>query len=318
MPRNSFRSRRSGGKASAKEFIIGFLCLVVLVESYLLIRPFLRQKKPVRIAAVTDRPRHKESPAPLFREPHKTPTPKTSAPKTPVPQKTPVLTKGKGKIAIIIDDNGYSTKDCDQLESIPQPFTIAILPAQKFSRYMAYCAHDRDKGIMLHMPMEPHANKDRYPKNYIIRTDMPEALIRSRLSDSLADIPYVQGVNNHMGSKATEDRRLMSIVLEEMRAKNLFFIDSLVTSKSICHETARANHVPFAQRNVFLDNVNSRKYIENQFQELAQKARENGKAIGIGHARPLTWQILKEQLPKLENEGYEILTIKDLLSSSAP
>lgn len=314
MPRNSSRSQRSrGGKASAKEFVIGFLCLVVFVESYLLIRPFFKHKKTARVPAVAARPRATETPAPLFREPYKTPAPKTLA-----PQKMPVPTKGKGKIAIIIDDNGYSTKDCDHLESIPQPLTIAILPAQKFSRYMAYCAHDQHKGIMLHMPMEPYVTNDRYPKDYIVRTDMSDDMIRSRLSDSLTDIPYVQGVNNHMGSKATEDRRLMSIVLEEMKAKNLFFIDSLVTSKSICRETARSYHVPFAQRNVFLDNVNSRKYIENQFQELTRKARENGQAIGIGHARPLTWQILKEQLTALENEGYEILTIKDLLASPAP
>lgn len=309
MPR---RSQRSRGKTSSKEFIIGFLCLIVLIESYLLIRPFFKHKKGGRISGISARPRAMATPTPVPREPQKLPEAKP-----PVSRKVLKPAIAKGKIAIIIDDNGYSEKDCDQVEGIPQPFTIAILPAQKFSRYMAYCAHDQNKGIMLHMPMEPHVNNDRYPKNYIIRTDMPDELIRSRLSDSLEDIPYAQGVNNHMGSKATEDRRLMSIVLEEMKAKNLFFIDSLVTTKSMCPEIARAHHVPFDQRNVFLDNVNTRKYIEGQFQELAQKARENGKAIGIGHARPLTWKILKEQLTKLENEGYEILTIKDLLSSAS-
>jgi len=192
---------------------------------------------------------------------------------------------------------------------------VSILPNLEFSRRTAYCAHQHDKEIMVHLPLEPHKNSEKYPEDYIIKTSMPDKMIITRLEESLANIPFADGVNNHMGSKATEDRRTMKLILNDLKSRGMFFVDSRVTTKSVVAKVAAEIKLPCASRDVFLDNDNDRKHIEAQFVALAKKAKKNGAAIAIGHARPLTWQVVREQLKKLSEQGYEIVTVNDILHS---
>src|SRR3989338_4633949 len=166
---------------------------------------------------------------------------------------------------------------------------------------------------MLHLPLEPHQYLEHYPSNYIITTNMRQQRVERLLKENLDEVPFVEGVNNHMGSKATENRRLMSIVFAKLRERKLFFLDSMVTRQSICKNLAHEMQISFTQRDVFLDNKNERGYIEGQFAELAKLARRRGYAIAIGHDRPLTLQIVKEQLQKLQQEGFEIVSVEEFL-----
>ena len=168
---------------------------------------------------------------------------------------------------------------------------------------------------MLHLPMEAHHNDDPYPENYIISSKMNVNQVARRVNDALASVPFAEGVNNHMGSKATENKQLMSLIFSEIKNKNLFFVDSRVTLKTICGPLARQTQIPFAERDVFLDNQHDRVQIEYQFTQLAAEARRQGYAIGIGHARSLTWTIVREQLKKLSDEGFEIVPVKALVTS---
>jgi uncharacterized protein len=219
----------------------------------------------------------------------------------------------RGKIAIIVDDSGYNIQDCNFLKSIAAPVTISILPDITHSTEIARCAHSYGKEVMLHLPMEPYENDDTYPPEYIINTDMPKGLILKRMKDSFSSVPYAEGINNHMGSKATENKRLMTLIFAELLEKDLFFVDSRVTSKTVCPELARAKGVAFAQRDVFLDNVHERSAIERQFAELARIAEQKGSAVAVGHARQLTWEVIKEQTEKLTREGFEIVPVKSIV-----
>jgi len=222
--------------------------------------------------------------------------------------------KPLGMIAVIIDDNGYTPDSCRPIRAIRHPIAISILPHLPYSRFVADCAHAAHKEIMLHMPMEPHVWYETYQDDYVLTTDMPPDKIRQLLNSAIQSVPYAQGVNNHMGSKATEDKALMTIFLQELRKRNLFFIDSRVTLDSAAPHLAEQLDLPYAERNVFLDNEADRAYIAGQFEELAQKAHRDGRAIGIGHARPLTWAVMKEQLISLEERGFRIVTISELLT----
>jgi hypothetical protein len=219
----------------------------------------------------------------------------------------------QGRIAIIIDDAGYNLKTCDYLRDIEEPITISILPNLAYSKSIAHCAHSYGKEVFLHLPLESHQKAEGYPPGYVIKNDMGSSEIALRLDSALKSVPFVVGVNNHMGSRATEDREIMHLIFEELKRRDLFFVDSLVTDHSVCEQTAKEMNLPFAQRDVFLDNKDERVYIEGQIQELLVEAREKGYAVGIGHARDLTFQILKEQLPLLEKEGFAIVEVKDIL-----
>ena len=218
-----------------------------------------------------------------------------------------------GRIAVIIDDVGYNAESCAVIKSIKSPLAVSILPWLEYSQSLAECVHEDHKDVMLHLPLEPHWNQEQYPENYIIKTSLSRRRVEEMFEQGLKSVPYASGVNNHMGSKATEDGRLMSIILSRLKGKHLFFVDSLVTNHSVCRDLAKKLGVDFAQRDVFLDNKNTREDIERQFAQLARRAQRKGYAIAIGHDRPLTWQILKEQVELLQKQGFRIVSIRELL-----
>ena len=220
----------------------------------------------------------------------------------------------QGRIAIIIDDCGYNLQPCEFSEKIKSPVTFSVLPSLQHSTDVAECVHKNSKEVMLHLPLEPHHNDDVYPENYLIKTTMSSAKIESIIHKSLESVPYVDGINNHMGSKATENTKVMTVIFKELQKHDLFFIDSLVTSNSVCQTVAQSLDLSFGKRDIFLDNENNRPYIEHQFELVAQEARKKGYAIAIGHDRRLTLQIIEEQTDRLEKEGFKIIKVKDLLT----
>jgi hypothetical protein len=116
-----------------------------------------------------------------------------------------------------------------------------------------------------------------------------------------------------MGSLATEDRELMSIIFQEIKKSKLFFVDSLVTVNTICSELAEELQVKFGQRSVFLDNKSDEQYIHKQFSLLIKKAKNQGFAIGIGHDHPLTLRVIKELVPEVENQGIKFVFVSELV-----
>jgi len=289
-----------------KNSVIFILSLIILVQSALLIY-FISRKSPVEKPAQAARQQAVVRKAALLKE---TPEPVSRKPAVAV---TPSLSKGK--IAIVLDDWGYTLKNADFISENDFHVTIAVLPFKAYSARIAEIAHEKGKDTIVHMPMEP-LNKDHYDleeNTVMINMDKPE--IMRLLRNAFDSVPYARGMNNHMGSAATENIRLMRIVMQYLKERDFFFLDSLVTSKSVCRGLARRLGVKFAQRDIFIDNESDSVYIHGQLMKLASKAKSNGSAIGIGHDRPATIAVLKEMIPKLEADGFEFVYVSELESS---
>ncbi len=217
----------------------------------------------------------------------------------------------KPRIVFIIDDIGYNKKIADLLFSLDHRVTFAILPQLPYSKYFAEEGKKRGFSTILHLPLEPEdAEQDPGPGK--ITVDMGVNEVRETLEKDLASVPGVLGVNNHMGSRATRDRGLMYIVLKELKRKQLIFLDSITSSNSIGHKVAYALGMPVLKRDVFLDNQDDSDYISKHIDEAAQVARQNGVAVVIGHYREKTLSAIKKAIPKLESEGFELATLKDV------
>jgi len=222
----------------------------------------------------------------------------------------PVVTKGR--IAIVLDDWGYNLNSLEILRQIRYPLTMSVLPSLGYSQSAAQELHRMGFEIILHLPMEP-LEKYHLEKNTILVT-MKEGEIAKIINKDLASVPYCVGVSNHMGSRATEDLTTMRVVFKELRKNKLYFLDSFVSHKSICAVLAREMSLSFSQRDVFLDNEENPAYILQQIHKLKNKARVNGKAIGIGHDRKITLRVLKQIMPELEKEGYKLVYLSELLN----
>lgn len=220
----------------------------------------------------------------------------------------------KGKIAIVLDDWGYNLNNLDFIEDIEYPLSISVLPNLAYSQTVARKVKQENKELILHLPLEPESKK-----GYIglekdtITTQMKESQIKDILLKALDNFPEVKGVSNHMGSKATQCRRTMGIIFGELKKRNLYFLDSLVSPNSVCSDIARGRGTKFTKRDIFLDNQNDPAYIKGQLEELKEISSLQGYAVGIGHDRKNTLLVLAEQMPEIEREGYEFVFISQVL-----
>lgn len=216
------------------------------------------------------------------------------------------------KVAFIIDDLGYETEVAKKIMELEFPVALSILPFLQRSEFIAEEGKKNNQEIMLHLPMEPN-NSDADPGPGAIKSDMSEEEIRLAVRECILDFPYAIGVNNHMGSKITEDREIMEIVLEEIKEYNLFFIDSITTKGSIAYEVAQEMEIKSAVRSVFLDNENDMQYIKGQMLEVQETALRGGEVIAIGHSRINTFYVLKRMVPELIKAGIEIVPVSELV-----
>ena len=216
------------------------------------------------------------------------------------------------KVAFIIDDLGYETEVAKKMMELEFPIALSILPFLQYSEFIAEEGRKNNREIMLHLPMEPN-NSDADPGPGAIKSYMSEEEIRQAVRDCILNFPYIIGVNNHMGSKITEDREIMEIILEEIREYNLFFIDSITTKDSIAYEVAQEMEIKSAVRSVFLDNENDMKYIKGQMLEVQETALREGEVIAIGHGRINTFYVLKRIVPELIKAGIEVVPVSELV-----
>lgn len=225
----------------------------------------------------------------------------------------PALSQGPPPtIAIIIDDLGLDRKAGERLVAMEQPLTLAFLPHRPYTRSQASAAVDHDKQVILHAPMANQARIGLGPGG--LAADMSREEIETTLRGALAAVPGATGVNNHMGSLLTQVEKPMQWVMDELADRDLLFIDSRTTAKTVAARTALANGVPTMSRDVFLDNERNAASIHQQFRRLLEKARENGTAIAIGHPYEETLDYLEAVLPRLDRHGYAIATASTVWS----
>lgn len=218
------------------------------------------------------------------------------------------------QIAIVIDDWGYSLENLPLLFEIEYPLTISILPNVNYSTKIAEAVNRRKNiEIIIHLPLEPKNISAGNLEPSTIYASMAEEEIISLVRKALKSVPHSQGISNHMGSQATQDRRVMKTIFSEIQKNKLFFLDSLVVRDSVCRELAQEMNVRFAQRSVFLDNQNNAEYIKSQLMELVSRSKIEGSAIGIGHVKETTLKVLKEMLPRLEEQGIQFVRLSQLV-----
>jgi len=217
----------------------------------------------------------------------------------------------KPQIVIIIDDMGLTKKHLKQLQSLGNQVTYAVLPQVPYSQFFGNLSLKTKADVIVHLPLESENNNN--PGPGLITTQMSYEQIVKTLEKDLASVPYHKGMNNHMGSKGTSNTRLMRIILTKTREKGLFFLDSRTTPDSVVMKISDEMGLPPVKRDVFLDNVETEMAIRKQIDLLAQKAKRNGYAVGIGHYKATTLKVLNEEIPKLNSQGFEMISISEFL-----
>jgi polysaccharide deacetylase 2 family uncharacterized protein YibQ len=216
-------------------------------------------------------------------------------------------------VALVIDDLGYSRDGVvGEILTLDLPLTVAILPSLPYSTFALKKAQEEGKCTILHLPMEP--DEETRSDLSMVTTDMDEADIRRLVTRYVQSLPGIEGVNNHQGSLATSDPRVMKAVLAVLRDYGLFFLDSLTSNKSIAYNTARTMGIPTARNGVFLDaDTEDPDVVEQRIRQLVSRAQANGTAVGIGHPRTWTLDALTRSRAFLKSADVELVYLRDIV-----
>lgn len=219
--------------------------------------------------------------------------------------------------AIIIDDIGGDMKPVRELLRIDADITFAILPRLAHSREAAEVLHQANRETLLHLPMEPLTYPKDRPGEGALFTEMNEEEISAQINKNLLSVPYVSGVNNHMGSKFMSDEDKLLLVFRELKKKNLFFIDSRTTPSSKSREAARRSDLTIASRRVFLDNERDYDKIYAILMEVANAPSGGAPLIVIGHPYPETIRAIRDANKIFQQKGLAIIPVSKLLKKKA-
>ncbi|MCL5966322.1 MAG: divergent polysaccharide deacetylase family protein [Deltaproteobacteria bacterium] len=229
------------------------------------------------------------------------------------PQGPPAPSAPAPRLAIVVDDFGYNpTRDAEWL-SVPEKITVAVIPFGPSSRQIAESAKARAFGVIIHAPMEPEGQAADRTEGFRFRRGMDAGEMEGLLSRMTANIPEATGVSNHMGSAFTSDPGAMDRFFPALKARGLFFLDSVTSSRSVAQEAAQRAGVPILRRDVFLDVEGADEEMRRQWAKAVALAAERGSAVLICHARPETLGLIKELLPGLQKAGVRAVTLDELV-----
>lgn len=217
------------------------------------------------------------------------------------------------RVAIVIDDLGQDLEAARRLLHEPYPLTFSILPRLDHSAQTAREAHKAGRELMLHLPMQPESISGARPGPGGIVAGMGDDDVARTIEADLSSVPFVAGVNNHMGSRATANAALMAEVMKVLSRRRLYFIDSRTTAKSEALAQARRFGLPSFYRSVFLDDQETVAYTLGQCQVLRRTVEKQGDALAIGHPHPTTIKALQEFLPELERADIQLVPASQLV-----
>lgn len=320
-------SKRNFGSQHLKFLMVAILMLIIL-DRFVFgsTRPYIEEarqqaaieavreyeeQKPMELARLTPAikiPEHK-----LFREQFGPPVPppwqKYAVPSGAAP--------GLAKVVIVIDDLGVSRGYSREIIDLTGPLTLAFLPYAEGVGELVEAGKRGGHEIMVHMPMEP-MNGALDTGDIFLSTGQNPEEFGAMLDKGLSVFSGYVGINNHMGSRLTQDEAAMERVMEALKSRGLLFLDSKTISSSVAGKTAAQFGVPYAVRDVFLDHDPSLEGVRKSLEQTEEIALEHGQAIAIGHPKPHTITALKEWLPTLEAKGIVLVPVSAAVVTTKP
>lgn len=223
------------------------------------------------------------------------------------------------KMAIVIDDFGEDRRGVEEMLNLKVPLTIAVMPSGEFTTEDATRANEFGHEVILHMPME---NQNPMPANYygptLIKNSHTPTEAKQIINKAIDCVPHCKGVNIHMGTGVSRNPELITAIMEEVNAKDLYFLDSRTIEGSVCDECAKTTGVKFFGRDVFLEPPGRPSYqtAKQELNRAIELAKTNGQVVVIGHVGPVgedqTAKAIADTIPEIEKQGIKLVKLSEL------
>lgn len=217
----------------------------------------------------------------------------------------------EGRLAVVIDDCGSDMDVLAAYNAVPVDLTYAVMPFKAHTIDSAESGYNAGRKIIVHLPMEPLNVPS--SEEIFLSSDMGDSKITATTNELIDQVPYAVGINNHQGSKATADGRLMKDVMSVLKKRGLVFLDSRTSTESVGAQTAAAMGVPTTRNNLFLDNDPSVPAVKERLRQAARIAKKNGSAVAIGHCKAGTMRALRDMAAEMIDDGIDFVFVTDLM-----
>jgi len=213
-------------------------------------------------------------------------------------------------LSLILDDVGYNIAALQRVLALSVPVAISVLPDSPHAMQAAGLAHQAGQIVMLHLPMQP-IDPSLPMSSAFLHEGMTDAALHDTFLHDMDQVPYVEGVNNHMGSKLTQMEDPMRQVMQLCRQKGLFFVDSRTTSDSVAAKVAKNMGLHWATRQVFLDHVMTPESMQQAWDKARACVRKGFRCIIIAHPRAASVAFLESHLTR--EDAAHMVPIKRVL-----
>ncbi len=221
------------------------------------------------------------------------------------------------ELAVVVDDLGYSLERAERVLALPDAVALGMLPFAPMTADIVRRARITGHEIILHQPMEPLPANRHHAARGTLTVDMSPEHFAAQIDEALRAVPGIVGVNNHTGSRLTQDADAMRRLMGHIAARNLLFLDSRTTADTVAYAMAREARIPALQRDVFLDHVASTEAIEAEFHRAVAIARRRGYAVIIAHPHDASLSYLQRTLSRLP-DGVTLVPLTRLISRDRP
>ncbi len=221
------------------------------------------------------------------------------------------------KIAIVIDDVGMNIAQSQRAIELPAQVTLAFLPYADSVQQMAQQAKGRGHELIIHTPMEA-LSSDVPLGSMALMSNMDADAFNNEFNRIASSFEGYSGLNNHMGSLLTQDKKAMGYLMDHLKKRGLYFLDSRTIHTSVAEDMAAQYNVPHAVRDIFLDHEETAEYTDEALMKVERMARLNGSVIAIGHPKKITMDALWAWLPTLEAKGFELVPVSSLMKQATP
>jgi polysaccharide deacetylase 2 family uncharacterized protein YibQ len=219
-----------------------------------------------------------------------------------------VVPQGHPMIAVVLDDVGVARGHAELAIDMPPAITLSFMTYADGVADMAARARAKGHELMLHVPMEP-LDDGIDPGPHALTVEASDQELLARLNWDLSRFPGYIGINNHMGSRFTQDERGMRVVLQELKRRNLLFLDSRTISTTVADSLAARMGVAHVMRDVFLDDERNGAAVLKQLAQAEKIAAAKGQAIAIGHPHPATLAAIRSWMPQAQARGFVIVPL---------
>lgn len=229
-------------------------------------------------------------------------------------------TEKEQRLAIIIDDFGNDMKGTDEILDLPVKLTVAVMPFLRTSERDARKAHEKGHDVIIHMPMEPKQGKPEWLGPGAILSNMTDREVREKVEAAIKNVPHAVGINNHMGSKVTGDKRIMGVILDVCKEHGLFFVDSKTNYRSVVGELCEERGLPQLYNDIFLDDVHTVNHVTTQLRKVQERLQQQEACVTIGHVGVgglMTAEALKRQIPEMRKRGIRFVGMQDVAQARA-